>query len=216
MVVLFDVDRTLVGVNCTAVLSRALASDGIVDRSAVASVAVQQILYRAKCRSFSALMASAYGLLEGCEISRVEACAERIVKSVVAQSLYEEAVARINMHRARGDRVVLASAAPAVIVRYVAARVDVSEVIATEFERVGPRFGRFREPQAHGEGKVELARRAGLLNDGRPHVYTDHLEDWALVRAAGFATLVNPSRRLAREAQRHGIAHEIVRWGVPH
>lgn len=216
MVVLFDVDRTLVGVNCTAVLSRALASDGIVDRSAVASVAVQQILYRAKCRSFSALMASAYSLLEGCEISRVESCAQRIVKRVVAPSLYEEAVARINMHRARGDRIVLASAAPAVIIRYVAARVDVPEVIATEFDQVGTRFGRFREPQAYGEGKVELAKRAGLLNDGPPHIYTDHIEDWALVRAAGFATLVNPSRRFAREAQRHGIAHEIVRWGVPH
>lgn len=215
MVVLFDVDRTLVAVNCTAALSRALASDGIVDRTSVASLAVQQMLYRAKCRSFSALMASAYGLLEGCDVSRVEACAERIVKDVVAPSLYAEAVARIGMHRARGDRVVLASAAPAVIVARVAARVDVSEVIATEFERVGPRFGRFREPQACGEGKVEIAKRAGLLDHGRPHVYTDHIEDWALVRAAGFATLVNPSPRFVREARRHGIAHEIVRWGVP-
>src|SRR5262245_19311914 len=103
MVVLFDVDRTLVGVNCTAALAKALASDGVVPRSAVALLAIEQILYWLKCRSFPALMASAYGLIQECDISCVEACAERVVSEVVAPALYPEAAARIAMHRARGD-----------------------------------------------------------------------------------------------------------------
>lgn len=213
MVVLFDVDRTLVGVNCTEVLARALASDGVVSRSAVAALAIEQFLYRMKCRSFPALMTRAYGLIEGCDISRVEACAERVVRDIVAPAIYLEAAARIAMHQARGDQVVLASAAPAMVIARVGRCVGVSAVIATEFERVGSRFGQVRTPQAYGAGKVELAERAGLLRAWRPHVYTDHAEDWALVAASGFATLVNPAPRLVREVRRHGIAHEIVRWG---
>jgi HAD superfamily hydrolase (TIGR01490 family) len=213
VVVLFDVDRTLVGVNCTAALAKALASDGVVPRSAVVSLAIEQVLYRMKCRSFPALMASAYGLIEGCDISRVEACAERVVSDVVAPAVYPEAASRIAMHRARGDRVVLASAAPAVVIERVARCLGVSEVIASEFEWVGRRFGAVKTPGAYGTGKVELAGRAGLLAAGRPHVYTDHVEDWPLVLASGFATLVNPASRLVRNARRHGIEHEVVRWG---
>lgn len=214
MVVLFDVDRTLVSVNCTAALAKALASDGVVPRSAVGSLAIQQLLYRLKMRSFPALMASAYGLIEGCDIARVEACAERVAREVVVPALYPEAAARIAMHVARGDQVVLASAAPAVVIERVARCVGVNAVIATEFEQAGRRFGPVRTPQAYGIGKVELARRAGLLDAGPPHVYTDHAEDWALIAASGFATLVNPAPRLVRDARRDGIAHEVVRWGL--
>jgi HAD superfamily hydrolase (TIGR01490 family) len=213
LVVLFDVDGTLVGVNCTAALLKALTSDGVVPRSSLASLAIEQILYRLKCRSFPALMASAYGLLQGCDISRVEACVERVVAEVVMPALYPEAVARIAMHRARGDRVVLASAAPAVVIERVGWHVGVSAVIASDFERIGRRFGPVNRPQAYGAGKVELAGRAGLLDAGPPHVYTDHAEDWPLVLASGFATLVNPARRLVRDTRRHGIAHEVAHWG---
>lgn len=214
MVVLFDVDRTLVGVNCTAALAKALASDGVVPRSAVASLAIEQFLYRLKMRSFPALMASAYGLIHGCEITRVEACADRVVRDVVAPALYPEAAARIAMHGARGDQVVLVSAAPAVVIERVARCVGVNAVVATEFEQAGRRFGAVKTPQAYGAGKVELAARAGLLDAGPPHVYTDHAEDWALIAASGFATLVNPAPRLVRDARRQGIAHEVVRWSL--
>lgn len=212
MVVLFDVDRTLVSVNCTAALARALAADGIVSHTAVATVALDQLLYRLKCRSFPALMASAYGLLLGCDISRVEACARRVVTDVVAPTIHPEALARLASHKARGDRVVLASAAPAVVIERLGTLVGVGEVIATDFERIGSRFGKAMTPQGYGKGKVELAARAGLFESGRPHVYTDHAEDWPLISASGFATLVNPAARLIRDARRHGISHEVVHW----
>lgn len=214
MVVLFDVDRTLVGANCTAALAKALASAGVVPRTAVAALAIEQLLYRLKRRSFPALMERAYRLVQGCDISRVEACAERVVRDVVAPTIYPEAAARIAMHRARGDQVVLASAAPAVVIERVARCVGVTAVLAAEFERIGPRFGAVRTPPAYGAGKLELAGRAGLLDAGPPHVYTDHAEDWALVLVSGFATLVNPTPQVVQDACRHGIAHEVVRWGL--
>jgi putative phosphoserine phosphatase/1-acylglycerol-3-phosphate O-acyltransferase len=135
-----------------------------------------------------------------------------VVGDLIASALYAEAVARIEMHQTRGDRVVLASAAPAFIVERIGRHVGVVEVIATEYERIGTRFGRVVEPQAFGPGKVALARRAGLLSAGRPHVYTDHAEDIDLVLISGFTTLVNPMYKLVREARRRGIAHETVRW----
>jgi hypothetical protein len=44
-------------------------------------------------------------------------------------------------------------------------------------------------------------------------VYTDHLEDIALVRASGFATLVNPAPAFVEQVRRSAVAHEVVRWG---
>ena len=215
MVVLFDVDRTLLSGNCTAALAKALASDRVVRRSAVAALAIEQLLYKFNRRSFPALMERVYRLIEGCEISRVETCAERAVRDVVAPTIYPEAAARIAMHQARGDKVVLASAAPAVVVERVARCVGVSSaVLATDFERIGPRFGPVRTPPAYGAGKLELAGRAGLFDEGPPHVYTDHAEDWAMVLVSGFATLVNPTPQVVEDTCRHGIAHEVVRWGV--
>ena len=101
MVVLFDVDRTLLSGNCTAALAKALASAGVVPRSAVASLAVQQLLYRLKRRSFPALMGRTYRLIQGCEITRVEECAERVVHDVIAPTIYPEAAARIAMKKNR-------------------------------------------------------------------------------------------------------------------
>ena len=214
---LFDVDRTLADANCTAALARALAADGVVPRAAVLAVALRQVLYRLKLQSFPTLMAAAYGLIEGRAIARVEASAARVVRDVVAPAIYPEARDRIAMHLARGDRVVLASAAPAVVIERVSALLDgahlgVDGVIATEFHRDGERFGPVASPPAYGAGKVELARRAGLLDAGPPHVYTDHSEDWPLVVASGFSTLVNPAPWFAEEVGRRGIPHEVVRW----
>lgn len=217
MVVLFDVDHTLADANCTAALARALAADGVVPRTVVLAVALRQVLYRLKQQPFSALMAAAYGLIEGRTIAHVEASAARVVRDVVAPALYPEARDRIARHRARGDRVVLASAAPAVVIERVSAylagaHLGVDGWIATEFHRDGERFGPVVSPPACGPGKVELARRAGLFDEGPPHVYTDHPEDWPLVLASGFSTLVNPAPSFAEEVGRRGVPHEIVRW----
>jgi len=215
VIVLFDVDHTLAAANCMSALVKALAADGVVPRRALVPVAVRQALYRAGRHPFHALMAAAYGLIEGRPIARVEASATRVVRDQVVPALFPGALERIAWHRARGDRVVLASAAPAVIVDRVAAHLGLDAAVATAFHRDGERFGPVALPAAHGAGKVERARQAGLLDGGPPHVYTDHPEDWPLVLASGFATLVNPSAPFARDVGRCGIAHEVVRWARP-
>ncbi|MEZ5293659.1 MAG: HAD-IB family hydrolase [Vicinamibacterales bacterium] len=212
MVVVFDVDHTLTAANCTAALARAMAAAGLVPRSELLSLAVQQALYRVGWRAFPDLMARAYGLLVGKDVAQVQACAERVVRDAIAPALYPDAVSRIAAHRASGHRVVLASAAPEIMVARVARCVDVTDVIATTYDRVGARFGGVITPAAHGEGKVELLRRAGLLLGDRPHVYTDHVADWPLVQASRFVTLVNPAPGFLRDVRRRGLAHEVVRW----
>lgn len=212
MIVLFDVDHTLVDANCTAALARALAADGVISPRALLTVAMQQALYRLRWLPFETLMAGAYGLVAGRLVADVDAAAARVVRDVVVPALYPDARARIAAHKARGDRVVLASAAPAMVVERVAAHLGVEGAIATEFDRDGQRYASPRPPPAYGDGKVDRARQAGLLASGPPHVYTDHPEDWPLVAAAGFATLVNPSPAFARDVARRGIPHEVVRW----
>lgn len=210
-VVLFDVDGTLVRGNGLWHLGQALAEDGLVPRRALARMAGVQALYALGLRSLDEAMGRAYGLVEGLRVGDVEACAARVVAERLAPRVFVEAAARIRGHRARGDRVVLASAGPAFLVERVGALVGVDEVVATRYATAGGRFGAPVAPMSFGPGKVEAARRAGLLA-AAPHVYTDHAGDADLVLAASFATLVNPMRALVARAVAHGVPHEVVRW----
>lgn len=213
MTAVFDVDGTITAANCTAALVVALASEGEVSRVRVAALGVRSTLHRAGLHTFPGLMARTYRTLYGLDVSRVDACAARVVRDVVVPAMYPEAVSRIAWHRARGDRVVLASAAPRMVVGLVGRHLGVADVVATDFESVAGTIGVVKTPAAFGAGKVERVRRMGVLEDaGAFHVYTDHAEDWPLVAAARFATLVNPGSAFVRRARRCGIPHDVVRW----
>lgn len=212
--VLFDMDRTLVGMDTLKGLWVALARAGVIPKTRLLGLLGEQMLYLAGLRALDDTMSNVYGLLVGRERQAVEAVVERYVAEVVAPTIFAEAVERIEAHRARGDRVVLASASPAFVCRRVATLVGIHEVIATHYEEDGHRFGPLRRPGAWGDGKVESARRAGLI-EVPPLVYTDHVGDLPLVLAAQHATLVNPMPALVQAAVQHGVPHEVVRWERP-
>ena len=213
-VVLFDMDRTLVGMDTMKGLGIALARAGLVSWARVLAVVGGQAMYLAGLRSLDDAMSKACGVLVGRERQTIDALVDRYVAEVVAPCIFAEAVDRIEAHVARGDRVVLASASPEFVCSRVAALVGIREVVATRFEDDDGRFGPVRLPGAWGPGKVENARRAGLL-DARPVVYTDHLGDLDLVLASRHATLVNPMPALVRATVQHGVPHEVVRGERP-
>ena len=208
-VVLFDMDHTLVAMNTFWSFGLRMRDAGFVSRRALSAVAFEHLLFALRLRDHDEVMRRAHGLITGQVAADVLPHVDDLVARTIAPRLFVEAQERIAMHRARGDRVVIASASPDFVVSRVAALVGVDECIATEHPIVRGRFAEPDLPGAWGAGKVERARRAGLLRE-RPHVYTDHEADFALIAASGFATLVNPSPRLERRAA--SLAHEIVRW----
>lgn len=212
-VVLFDMDRTLIDADAFKGLGLALFRAGLIPRARALALVGEQVGHLVGLRSMDQAMRAAYGILAGCPHAPIEAFTEAFVESIVPR-VYAEAVDAIAAHRARGHRVVMASASPEFLVRRVARAVGVDEVVATRVDRDGERFGALILPGAWGPGKVELARQAGLL-DERPVVYTDHVGDLDLVLAASHATLVNPMPALVEAARRHGVDHTVVRWSTP-
>lgn len=208
-VVLFDMDHTLVDMNTFWALGRTLARRGILRGRVLAAMAIDQLLYGLRVRSLDDVMTHAHGLVTGHDAAFMGALVDALVEDEIAPKIFPAARQRIEEHRARADRVVIASASPDFLVRRVAALVGVTEWIATRHRVVNGTFAGLELPGAWGPGKVEHARRAGLLEE-KPHVYTDHPGDFALVAAAGFATLVNPPPALIRMARR--IPHEVVQW----
>lgn len=116
-------------------------------------------------------------------------------------------------HRARGDRLVLATTSSLYAARAAAEAFGLDEVICTRFEVMDGKFtGKISEP-ALGDAKAsrvfEWAARTGVSLD-RCTFYTDSATDLRLMAAVGRPVAVHPDRVLRREAARRGWP--VVSW----
>ena len=126
----------------------------------------------------------------------------------LAGALSPPCVQRLEMHRNRGDVLVLLSGTPDFLAEAVAGQLDVPHVIAT---RCAQRNGRFllAPPELHcvGQAKLEAARglcaqlRASLADTS---AYGNSITDLPLLAACGHPVAVTPDAGLAAEARRQG------------
>lgn len=146
--------------------------------------------------------------LVGLHVERVDAAAEAFVRAAVLPRLRPSMVARIAMHRARGDGIALLTGTPDFLARPIAASIGIAHWSAT---RCAVADGRFTDepPLDHpfGGDKTEFARalcrRLGArLEDAV--AYADSAHDLPLLRAAGRAVAVAPDARLRAAAEREG------------
>lgn len=153
-------------------------------------------------------------LLAGKSARLIQEDAEDIFHRRVRNRIYAQAIGHIQDHRAAGRRVVIASSAPAPMVRALAACIGVDDLIVTELEtRDGILTGHVLGDLCYGEGKRRLveafAERHGIaLSDS--FAYADGYPDVAFLASVGHPVAVNPDRRLRREARRRGW--EVMRF----
>lgn len=126
----------------------------------------------------------------------------------LADALYRPCVQRLEMHRQRGDIVVLLSGTPDFLAEAVAGQLDVPHAIAT---RCAQRNGRFllAPPELHcvGQAKLEAARDLCRKFDASlaaASAYGNSITDLPLLAACGHPVAVTPDAALAAEAQRQG------------
>lgn len=120
---------------------------------------------------------------------------------------------RVLEHRARGERVVIATSAVRQIVQPLADHLGIEDVICSELEvRGGKLTGEFVEPLCYADGKLERAREFAqrLGSDlGQAAFYTDSITDAPLLSLVGRPIAVNPDARLRRLALRRGWPIEL-------
>lgn len=137
---------------------------------------------------------------------------------VVKTGLLPGAVASIEAHRSRGDRLILVTASPDLYVDAIARHLGFDDVIASKVawrmagELRATLDGRLDGENCYGANKVE--RLKAVLSGDRPDTqivaYSDHASDLPLLAVADSGYVVNPTPSMRRLAQTNGLP--VLNW----
>jgi HAD superfamily hydrolase (TIGR01490 family) len=144
--------------------------------------------------------------LSGFELSLLEEIASHAFERRIKADLFPGALALISGIKAAGGRVVLATASLDFLVKPLADMLGVDGVVASSLEfQDGVSTGRFAGKLVFGPMKREavIAAAGGEALSGCAF-YSDSIHDLPLLLEAGKPVVVNPDKRLEREARARG------------
>jgi HAD superfamily hydrolase (TIGR01490 family) len=206
----FDLDKTVISKSSSLALTRPFYRAGLVTRSQLFRGAYAQLVYLmlgADERRMERAKEGMLALTKGWSKEEVEQIVREALEEVVDPFIYQEALDLIALHQALGRTVYIVSSSPEEIVRPLAERLGVADVIATRPECVDGRYtGKlefycYREQKA--ERIVETATERGLDLQGS-FAYSDSITDLPMLEAVGNPVAVNPDRELRRIADQRG------------
>jgi phosphatidylglycerophosphatase C len=145
----------------------------------------------------------------------------RFATRIVREGLLPDAVAAIEFHRARGDRLMLISASFDLYVDEIGRLLGFAHVIASKAAwrsdgDLGVKLaGRFDGENCYGANKVKRLT-AHLANEKRDSLriiaYSDHRSDLPLLAFADTAYVVNPRHGMRKLAERNGFP--VLNWSA--
>jgi len=210
---LFDLDLTLLPIDSDHAWGEFMIALGWADAAAFrAGNDAFYAQYRAGRLDIDAYIAFATMPLRGRGAAELSAGRGRFMAEVVAPALRPSAHALVDSHRERGDRLAIVTSTSDFVTAPIAAAFGVESLIATRLERGadGTPTGRIDGVPAFREGKVArvgqwlAASGAGWSDFARISVYSDSLNDLALLERATDPVATNPSPDLAAVARERG------------
>ncbi|MCW4462063.1 HAD-IB family hydrolase [Sphingomonas sp. BT-65] len=219
-VAIYDMDKTITRKATWtpflvhAALTRAPWRLALLPVAGIASVA-----YLAKVIDRAQLKQATHRLMLGRAIppADLDAVAEAFADSVAASNMFDDARARVEADRAAGWEPVLATASHGYYARAIAARLGITQVIATEARRDadGNVLAGIEGENCYGPAKLRLieawlAREGLARGDVRVRFYSDHVSDAPVLEWADEAFAVNAHGPLRRLAAARGWA--VLDW----
>ena len=210
---LFDLDLTLLPIDSDHAWGEFMIELGWVDATAFrAGNDAFYADYRAGRLDIAAYIDFAAAPLRVRSGAELDAGRDRFMREVVVPALRPEAHALVESHRERGDRLALVTSTNDFITAPIAAAFAIEALIATRLERNadGAPTGRIDGVPAFREGKVArvgqwLAASGAAWSDfARISVYSDSLNDLALLERATDPVATNPSPELEAVARERG------------
>ena len=168
--------------------------------------------YQAGELDIHAYIAFATGPLRAHSSNELNAAHRRFMHEVITPNLRPAALALVREHQSRGDLVALVTATNDFITAPIAQALGIADLLAVRLER-GPGStitGRIQGTPSYREGKVTrvlewLAQRQyGWADFERVSVYSDSVNDLALLERATDAVATNPSKALEAIALQRG------------
>ncbi|HET9581425.1 MAG TPA: HAD family hydrolase [Gemmatimonadota bacterium] len=165
-------------------------------------------------KSRAAFQRAFYRVYRGLDPDDLEERSRALFHHYVEPRLFPAGLGRLTDHRRRGHRVVLVSGSVEAIVRPLAERLEVRDVLAPRLEAADGRLtGRLDRPPLAGERKADAVREFAQANDidlEASFAYADSLDDLPMLEAVGRPAAVNPEGRLFDTALERGW--DVYRW----
>lgn len=209
----FDVDRTLLAGSSGLQLARPLRRRGLITPRQLARTMLIQLTFAARGSSDEQLDRFADGvkeLMRGWDRATVVDVIEQELEKRIHPLVYEEALERIEQHRAQGMRVYAVSATLEEIVEPLARLLGLDGAIATRMQVLNGFFTGDIELSCHGAQKADRLRALAAeqgIDLASSVAYSDSITDAEFLRAVGRAYAVNPDKALRRLAEEEG-------WGI--
>ena len=203
----FDLDKTIISKSSSLALSRPFFRAGLVTRSQLLRGAYAQLVYLMIGADEKRMERAKDGMLaltRGWDKEEVEAVIQEALQEVVDPYIYQEALDLIALHKALGRTVYIVSSSPEGVVRPLAQRLGVDQVIATRAEVVDGKFTGNLEFYCYREKKAEAMRAIEGLDLEGSYAYSDSITDLPMLEAVGNPVAVNPDRELRKIAQQRG------------
>jgi len=209
---LFDLDHTLLTGDSDVLWCEFLMSNGVLDRAAFEPRNDDMARrYREGSVSAEDFCAFYVATLAGRTLAEWRPWCERFLNEIVAPRIPPSARELVELHRARGDRLVMTTATNRVLTELTAQYLRIDELLATEVELVeGCCTGRASGVLNMREGKVTRLRswlgEQGLSADALAGAvfYSDSINDLPLLQLVGEPVVVDPDARLREHASAVG------------
>ncbi len=209
VIAFFDMDGTLVRGQTPMLLVKFMRRAGLVNVVFVLGTALWFLAYKfGLAKPTRWVRERAAGVFKGRSVEEIETAMTRFVREVLVPRLHPPVVGALREHEAKGDRVVILSAALEPVVKALGRELGVDAYVGAACEVSRGRYsGRIDGPIPHANEKPRVAARfmsrAGVLAKDC-WAYGDHETDLPLLRWVGHPVAVNPRPALLAAAQKAG------------
>ena len=207
--VIFDLDNTILNGDSDYAMVNYLVQTNILDESA--AIQNQQFIedYNRGELDFDAYTSFALSAYIGLTLEEINQLILPFVAKVIEPLINIFALKMIHDHGDQGDTILLASATNELIVRPIAQRLDIPNVIGTQVEFINNQCsGAYIPPSALGAGKLELVTQWMARNDYTEFedvtFYSDSINDLPLLEAVGHPKVVSHDPALEKIAAARG------------
>ena len=208
-VAFFDLDRTLIaGYSILAMATetaRHTASQGQLRQSAKVIRDLLKHKVDGTGGNYHQVVRRTSRALTGVSEATLHELGERAYRNTIARSLYREAIALVEAHRAAGHKLAIVSAASRYQIEPLARVLGIEEICCTRLEVANGCFtGNVIAPLCYGEGKLLSARRVARQEQCKLEncwFYSDSSADLPLLRKVGHPVAVNASEKLGAHAR---------------
>ncbi|MBY4677488.1 HAD family hydrolase [Marinobacterium arenosum] len=213
---IFDLDETLIAADSAAQWARWMSETGLTDDpDFIAKDDQRMTLYNAGQLDMAEYMQFSLQPLIGRSAAEIDALVPPFVEQRILPRVYPQGLALLRELQQAGHRLLIISATAEFLVRPIAARLGVSDVLGIQlaFDEQGRHTGHTDGVLSFREGKVTRLQawlaQTGETLDGASF-YSDSINDLPLLEYIGRPMVTNPSPALQQIARERGWP--IIDW----